>query len=74
MATGAEIDSYQGHPDLAFGSNALPAGSTNAVLDSSPAIDYWKSYAQGKYLRDKGLFDDLQKERIANQDKTCQTT
>lgn len=44
------IESYQGDKNLAFGSNALPAASTDAVLDFSPSIKAWSDYAQNKLL------------------------
>lgn len=66
MATGSEILSYNPNAALAFGSTALPAGSTDAILDTSPALAAWQQYAQAKYLKGKEEFDRLNEERLKN--------
>lgn len=66
MATGNEILNYTGNANLGFGSTALPAGSTDAILDTSPALAAWQQYAQAKFLKGKDEFDKLNEERLKN--------
>lgn len=72
MATGSEILNYTGNANLAFGSTGLPAGSTDAVLDTSPALAAWQQYAQAKYLKGKDDFDKLNEERLKNAAKLAE--
>lgn len=67
MATGNEILSYTPNPDLAFGSTALPAASTDAIVDTSPAIKYWEQYAQNKLAVAKDLNDQVKKKQLQAQ-------
>lgn len=66
MATGNDILAYGGNANLAFGGSGLPSGSTDAILDTSPALAAWQQYAQGKYLKGKEEFDRLNEERLKN--------
>lgn len=67
MASGAEILSYKGDPNLALGSSQLPASSSVYVSDFDKAYDFWQNYTQRKFIADKAKWDQNNLERAANQ-------
>jgi hypothetical protein len=65
--TAEELLAYKGDPNLAYGSTALPAASTDAIVDTSPAIKAWSQYAQDKFQLAKEGLDDLKKKQLLAQ-------
>lgn len=65
--TADEVLAYNGNPNLAYGSNALPAGSNSQVVNTQPAIDAWDKYATYKFALARQNQEELQKQQLATQ-------